>query len=97
MKATFATTSLENFYHQRIVPPKARWMACAQIAYRKVVVLVVASKLDHLRIPPGNRLEALSGDRAGFYSIRINDQWRIVFRWDAKDNAPKEIEIVDYH
>jgi proteic killer suppression protein len=54
-----------------------------------------AESLDDLRIPPGNRLEVLKGDRAGQYSIRINDQWRICFVWT--DSGPEEVEIVDSH
>ncbi|KGM13896.1 plasmid maintenance system killer [Cellulomonas bogoriensis 69B4 = DSM 16987] len=54
-----------------------------------------AERLDDLRVPPGNRLEALKGDRVGQHSIRINDQWRICFRWT--DVGPEEVEIVDYH
>jgi proteic killer suppression protein len=54
-----------------------------------------AARLDDLRAPPGNRLEALRGDLAGSYSIRINDQWRIVFRWTTE--GPCDVEIVDYH
>lgn len=54
-----------------------------------------AQSLSDLRIPPGNRLEALKGDRAGFYSIRLNDQWRICFAWSEGDAS--EVEIVDYH
>lgn len=53
------------------------------------------SRLDDLRVPPGNRLEALSGDLKGFHSVRINDQWRIIFRW--RDGNAEEVEIVDYH
>lgn len=66
-----------------------------QIARRKLRMLNAASVLDDLRIPPANRLEALKGDRKGQYSIRINDQWRICFRWKAGDAS--EVEIVDYH
>ena len=62
---------------------------------RKLQQLWIATSLDFLRVPPGNRLEALSGDRAGQYSIRINDQWRICFVWTEKGAA--EVEIVDYH
>jgi len=54
-----------------------------------------AQNLSDLRVPPGNRLEALKGDRAGFYSIRVNDQWRICFAW--RDGDAYEVEIVDYH
>ncbi len=66
----------------------------AQRARRKLFMLVNAAVLDDLRSPPGNRLEALAGDRAGYHSIRINDQWRICFRWT--ENGPKDIEITDY-
>ena len=65
------------------------------VALRKLRQLGYAQSLDELRIPPGNRLEALKGDRRGQHSIRINDQWRICFRWSAA--GPEEVEIVDYH
>lgn len=64
-------------------------------ALRKLVLLDAAESLEDLRVPPGNRLEKLSGDRAGQYSIRINDQWRLCFRWENGDAY--EVEIVDYH
>ena len=65
------------------------------VALRKLRMLNNARRLDDLRVPPGNRLEALSGDRAGQHSIRINQQWRICFRWT--DGGPSDVEIVDYH
>ncbi|MGA9323850.1 MAG: type II toxin-antitoxin system RelE/ParE family toxin [Xanthobacteraceae bacterium] len=64
-------------------------------ALRKLRLLNNAKRLDDLRVPPGNRLEALKGGRSGQHSIRINDQWRICFVW--KDNNAHEVEIVDYH
>ncbi len=64
-------------------------------AYRKLILLDAAEKLDDLRIPPGNRLGKLSGDRKGQYAIRINDQFRVCFKW-YEGNA-YEVEIVDYH
>lgn len=64
-------------------------------AYRKLILLDAAEKLDDLRVPPGNRLGKLSGDREGQYSIRINDQFRVCFKWH-EGNA-YEVEIVDYH
>lgn len=64
-------------------------------ALRKLEFLDAAPALESLRVPAGNRLEALRGDRAGQHSIRINDQWRICFRW--KDAHAHEVEIVDYH
>ncbi|MGJ4086853.1 type II toxin-antitoxin system RelE/ParE family toxin [Corynebacterium macclintockiae] len=65
------------------------------VALRKLRQLGYAQTLDELRIPPGNRLEVLKGDRRGQFSIRINDQWRICFRWSTA--GPEEVEIVDYH
>lgn len=64
-------------------------------ALRKLLILDAADRLEDLRIPPGNRLEKLAGDRKGQYSIRINDQWRICFRWHQGDAY--DVEIVDYH
>ena len=63
-------------------------------ALRKLTILDAAESLDDLRVPPGNRLEKLKGDRAGQHSIRINDQWRICFRWT--DAGPEDVEITDY-
>lgn len=69
--------------------------AIADVAMRKLAQLDAAETLEFLRSPPGNRLEALKGDRAGQYSIRINDQFRLCFRWS--DIGPEDVEIVDYH
>lgn len=66
-----------------------------RVAQRKLKQLSAAATLDFLRVPPGNRLEQLAGDRAGQWSIRINDQWRICFSW--QDGNVFEVEIVDYH
>jgi proteic killer suppression protein len=66
-----------------------------RIAQRKLMLLQHADELRDLAAPPGNRLEALKGNRAGQHSVRINDQWRICFVW--KDGAPESVEIVDYH
>lgn len=69
--------------------------ALRRAARRKLLYLHDASVLHDLRVPPGNRLEALKGDRAGSYSIRINDQWRVVFRWN--DGDAYDVQVVDYH
>ena len=66
-----------------------------QLARRKLVILDSATDLNTLRVPPGNRLEALKGDRKGQHSIRINDQWRICFKWKTGDAY--DVEIADYH
>ncbi len=73
----------------------SRFRAFERIARRKLQYLNQAQRLEHLRAPPGNRLEALKGDRKGQYSIRINDQWRICFAWKGADAY--DVEIVDYH
>jgi len=72
-----------------------RFVNIETVARRKLRQLEIAGRLDDLRIPPGNRLEALKGVRSGEYSIRINDQWRLCFRWT--DAGPRDVEIVDYH
>ena len=72
-----------------------RFAAIERVAQRKLAQLDAAATLDFLRVPPGNRLEALKGDRAGHYSIRINEQWRLCFRYDLGDAY--DAEIVDYH
>ena len=66
-----------------------------RVMLRKLAVIDAAEQLEDLRVPPGNRLERLHGDRAGQHSIRVNDQWRICFRW--KDADAYDVEIVDYH
>jgi len=76
-------------YVRRLAP------AFHQVAWRKLAQLHAATRLDSLRLPPGNRLEALKHDRAGQHSIRINDQWRICFHWTPA--GPEAVEIVDYH
>ena len=80
------------FERQRV----RRWSLQVQRGgLRKLLILDAAEELGDLRVPPGNRLEKLSGDRAGQYSIRINDQWRICFEWRQGDAY--EVEIADYH
>lgn len=65
------------------------------MALRKLIQMNQAGTLDDLKVPPGNRFEALKGNLAGFHSIRVNDQWRIVFRWT--NAGPGEVAIMDYH
>lgn len=82
------------FFNTGRVPKRAGWQQAAKVTARKLDMLNAAHRLDDLKSPPGNRLETLSGDRAGQHAIRINDQWRICFVW--KDGA-HDVEIVDYH
>jgi proteic killer suppression protein len=72
-----------------------RFGAIAVVATRKLALLQAAATLEFLRSPPGNHLAALKGDRKGQHSIRINDQWRICFRWTS--TGPEDVEIADYH
>jgi len=73
----------------------ARFRAIERPARRKLLLLDAVQALEELRVPPGNRLEALRGDRGGQWSIRINDRWRICFEW--RDGEAWNVEIVDYH
>lgn len=72
-----------------------RFVNIEAVARRKLRQLDIAGQLNDLKVPPGNRLEALKGRRAGQFSIRINDQWRVCFRWTA--GGVEDVEIVDYH
>lgn len=92
MIRTFRNKDTEQLFNRRFV--KA-YSGFEQQARRKLAMLDAALDLNDLRSPPGNRLESLSGDRSGQHSIRINDQWRICFRW--VDGAAESVEIVDYH
>ena len=97
MIRTFKHTGVEDIFNG-INSPNARRI-CPQnlwkIAVRRLDLLDSVSALQELRIPPGNRLEALDGDRKGQYSIRINNQYRICFFWT--EQGPDQVEIVDYH
>ena len=90
---SFRDRETERIFRRRF---SARLPADIQrVAYRKLVQLDAATRLDTLRVPPGNRLEALKGERAGEHSIRVDDQWRICFVW--RDGDAYEVEIVDDH
>jgi toxin HigB-1 len=97
MIRSFANAGTEDLFYgrgtraARKLLPQAVW----PVAARKLDTLDSAEELGDLRVPPGNRLEALRGERAGGYSIRINAQYRICFRWT--DAGPEAVEIVDYH
>jgi proteic killer suppression protein len=97
MIRSFKDTATEDIFNG--ISSKAAQKACPQslwkIAARKLDQIDSAEALDDLRIPPGNRLEALKGDRQGQHSVRINEQYRICFVWT--EAVPEEVEIVDYH
>jgi len=90
---SFGDATTERVWSRRFV--KAMDRNLQRIALRKLAMLDAAEVLDDLRVPPGNKLEALKGNRRGQYSIRVNDQWRICFRWTKA--GPEYVEIVDYH
>lgn len=92
MIRSFACTDTAALFRSEAV---ARFRNIERVARRKLLQLHAATELATLRVPPGNQLEALKGDRKGQHSIRVNDRWRICFRWDSE--GPHDVEIVDYH
>ena len=93
MIRSFADAETERIFgreRSKRLPPKVQ-----RRAHRKLLLIDAADSLNDLRVPPGNRLERLVGDREGQQSIRVNDQWRICFRWERGDAY--EVEITDYH
>jgi len=92
MIKSFRCADTEKLFHDVLVP---RFRSIERPARRKLLYLNRARTLDDLRQPPGNRLEALKDDRKGQHSIRVNDQWRICFKW--ADGDVFNVEIVDYH
>lgn len=96
MIRSFGDRATEDLYHGRATSRVRRIPAdVVPRALRKLDMLRAAEELEDLRVPPGNRLEALRGDLRGFHSIRVNDQWRILFRW--RDGHAWDVELVDYH
>ncbi len=93
--AGFADDKIQEFFYTGKIPPKAGWRSVNSIVRRKLDMLHYSHVLLDLRSPPGNRLEELKGNLKGFYSIRIIDQWRIIFQWTSQ--GPTEVDIVDYH
>lgn len=92
---SFKDKATADLYHGRNTSRVRRFPEnVISAALRKMDVLNAAHKLDDLRSPPGNQLEALKGDLAGFHSIRVNDQWRIIFRWN---NGAHDVSLADYH
>lgn len=92
---SFRDDATADLYHGRNTSRVRRFPNdILKTTLRKLDVLNAAHKLDDLRSPPANRLEALKGDLTGFHSIRVNDQWRIIFRWDS---GAKDVSLVDYH
>ena len=93
MIESFANSDTERLFRREVV--KRFSLEVQRIALRKLLILDAAETLQDLSVPPANRLEKLRGDRRGQYSIRVNDPWRICFRWIG--NHAHEVELVDYH
>jgi toxin HigB-1 len=89
---SFGDKQTEALFNDKVV---LRFQSVARRAKLKLEAINSASSLEDLSVPPSNRLEKLKGDLREFYSIRINDQWRVIFKWDAGDT--REVSIVDYH
>lgn len=92
MIQSFADSDTEGLFHYERT---RRHSSIARVALRKLIQMNRAGQLDDLKVPPGNRLEGLKGDRAGYHSIRINQQFRIVFQWT--EQGPANAQITDYH
>ena len=92
---SFRDSATEDLFHGRKISRVRRFHPdIVTVALRKLDVLNGAHRLDDLRSPPANRLEVLKGDLAGFHGIRVNDQWRLVFRWD---DGVHDVSLTDYH
>lgn len=92
MIQSFANKDTEQLFREE---KNRRFSAISRVALRKLIQMNQARKLNDLAVPPGNQLEPLHGKRKGFHSIRINQQWRIIFRWT--EHGPDKVAIVDYH
>jgi proteic killer suppression protein len=92
---TFGDEATERFFGTGKIIPKVSWRNCARVARRKLDMIHYAEHLGDLRSPPNNRLEALKAELEGYYSIRINNQFRVVFQW--KQGAAYDVRIMDYH
>ena len=92
MIQSFADADTQQLFREE---KNRRFASIARVALRKLVQMNRAGRLSDLAVPPGNRMESLRSDRSGFHSIRVNDQWRIIFRWTG--SGPAEVAIVDCH
>ena len=92
---SFADPAIERFFRQGVLARGLGWADRAKVVARKLDMLDYADVITDLLSPPGNRLEALRGDLRGLHSIRVNDQWRIVFRWTP--SGPADVDVRDYH
>ncbi len=91
----FSDDDTEKFFRTGSVSKRCRWTSAKKVAARKLDMLEYAQVLHDLKVPPNNRLEKLRGNLNGYYSIRVNDQWRVVFKWSVR--GASEVKIMDYH
>lgn len=94
MIRSFADKQAQAFFETGRLP-RAGWAQVSTVVARKLDMLDFASRLDDLKSPPGNKLEALRGTLRGYHSIRVNDQWRIIFRWN--NDGAEAVSVTDYH
>jgi len=92
---SFARKPVEDFFLTGKAPRREGWASAASIVKRRLDMIDYANALNDLGSPPGNRLEALRGDLKGFHSVRVNDQWRVIFKWTP--DGPDAVDVVDYH
>lgn len=92
---SFSDSATRHFFETGKVAKGAGWAAIKNVVQRKLDMVHYAHVLEDLKSPPGNKLEALSGSLRGYHSIRVNDQWRVVFKWTA--SGPAEVQVCDYH
>ncbi|RME30398.1 MAG: plasmid maintenance system killer protein [Deltaproteobacteria bacterium] len=92
---SFADKVAEEFFVSGRIGKKVGWASVKKVVMRKLDMLHYAARLNDLESPPGNRLEELKGKMKGIYSIRVNDQWRIVFKWSPA--GPEDVKVTDYH
>lgn len=94
---SFGDKVTKDFFEEGVLSRNAGWAYAESIVKRKLDMIHYASTLIDLRSPPGNRLEALKGNYLGYCSIRVNDRWRIVFKWNKNHNYAEEVRVCDYH
>jgi len=92
---SFANKEIESFFSLGKIPAKCAWKHLSRIVLRKLDMINYSIELRDLRTPPGNKLEPLKGDKNGYYSIRVNEQWRVVFMWG--EEGAEEVDVMDYH
>ncbi len=94
---SFKDLIAKEFFEEGTLKKHVSWASVKSIVKRKLDMIHYASTLTDLRSPPGNKLEPLRGDLEGFYSIRVNDKWRIIFKWNKVKNCAENVKVCDYH